>query len=208
MTAQQLDGMQPASAPDMTDSARVRVWDPLVRVFHWSLAAGFATAYIVEDHVLDVHVAAGYLVLGLVIARLIWGVIGTRHARFSDFVRGPRETLRYLRSMLSFDAPRYLGHNPAGAAMIVMLLITLSLTGLSGLALYGAEEFSGPLAGLMSGVSHEVAEGIEEVHEFLANLTLTLVLLHLAGVLISSLAHRENLMAAMISGDKRRGDAE
>ncbi|QGU33773.1 cytochrome b/b6 domain-containing protein [Thermochromatium tepidum] len=191
--------------PGLETPERIRVWDPLVRVFHWSLVGAFATAFILEDDLLGVHVWAGYLVLALVAVRLVWGLIGTRHARFSDFVRGPRAVLAYLRAVLSRRAPRYLGHNPAGGAMILLLLIALAATGISGLALYGAEEFAGPLAGVMRGVPAFWGEVLEETHEVLANLTLGLILIHVAGVLVSSWLHRENLIAAMISGYKRQG---
>jgi len=184
-------------------TARTPVWDPLVRIFHWSLVAGFATAYLVEDELLDLHVWAGYLVLGLVTIRILWGFVGTRHARFADFVRGPRQTLAYLWDALRFRAPRYLGHNPAGGAMVVALLIAVAATGLSGLALFGAQEFAGPLADLMSGVSNTTAHRLEDVHAFFANLTLVLIFAHLAGVIFSSLEHRENLVASMFTGHKR-----
>jgi cytochrome b len=190
------------SATDM----KVRVWDPLVRVFHWTLAAGFATAFIVEDDLLGVHVWAGYLVLSLVAMRLVWGLIGTRHARFSDFVRGPRQVLTYIKDALTFRAPRYLGHNPAGGAMVVALLLSVAATGVSGLVLYGAQEFAGPLAGFMSGTPESAAHALEEIHEFFANVTLALVIAHVAGVLFSSLSHQENLIGAMITGYKRRED--
>lgn len=182
---------------------RIRVWDPLVRVFHWSLVLGFATAYLVEDDLLDVHVWAGYLVLTLIAVRLVWGFLGSRHARFSDFVRGPREVGAYLTAVLRGQAPRYLGHNPAGGAMVVALMLAVAATGVSGLALLGAEELSGPLAPLMSGLPRSWGHALEDVHEVLANLTLALILTHVAGVVFSSLAHRENLVRAMITGTKR-----
>lgn len=192
------------SHPELETPKRIRVWDPLVRVFHWSLVAGFATAFIVEDDLLGVHVWAGYLVLALVAVRLVWGLIGTRHARFSDFVRGPGAVLAYLRDVVRLRAPRYLGHNPAGGAMILLLLIGLAATGISGLALYGAEEFAGPLADMMRGLPSFWGDVLEETHEVLANLTLGLILIHVAGVLVSSLLHHENLIGAMISGYKRQ----
>ena len=183
---------------------QVRVWDPLVRVFHWSLVAAFATAYIVEDDLLGVHVLAGYLVLGLIAVRLVWGLIGTRHARFTDFVRGPRQVMAYIGDALRLRAPRHLGHNPAGGAMVVALLVLVSATGLAGLALYGAQELSGPLAPLMGGLSPAWGSTLEEVHEVLASLTLAFIAAHVAGVMFSSLAHRENLVRAMVTGRKRR----
>ena len=195
------------SSASATDTVReVRVWDPLVRVFHWSLVAAFATAFIVEDDLLGVHVWAGYLVLALIAVRLVWGFIGTRHARFADFVRGPSTVAGYLGDALRLRAPRYLGHNPAGGAMVVALLILVAATGISGMALYGAQELSGPLAPLMSGLPAYWGEGLEETHEVLANLTLVFIVVHVAGVLFSSLSHRENLILAMING-RKRGDA-
>jgi len=192
-----------ANSPSDDSPKRVRVWDPLVRSFHWLLVAGFATAFIVEDDLLGVHVWAGYLVLALIGVRLVWGLIGTRHARFSDFVRGPGAVLAYLRDLARSRAPRYLGHNPAGGAMIVLLLISIAVTGISGLAVYGAEEFAGPLATVMRGLPHFWGDVLEETHEVFAYLTLALILIHVLGVLASSLLHRENLIGGMISGYKR-----
>jgi cytochrome b len=139
---------------------------------------------------------------------VIWGVIGTRHARFSDFVRGPQSVLRYLRGVIRLDAPHYLGHNPAGGAMVLALLVTVALTGLTGMAVYGAQELSGPLAPMMSGAPAAVGEAMEETHELLANLTLVLIVVHVAGVLFSSLLHRENLIRAMITGRKPQRSEE
>lgn len=189
------------SAPGLP--TMVRVWDPLVRLLHWGLVAAFATAFIVEDELLGVHVWAGYLVLALLAVRIVWGFIGSRHARFSDFVRGPGAVLDYLKNLTNPRAPRHLGHNPAGGAMVIALLLLLAATGLTGLATYGAEEMAGPLAGLMAGVDSGLGHWFEEAHEVLANLTLGFIVLHVLGVLISSLAHRENLIRAMIDGRKR-----
>jgi len=204
MTTQTLATGDARTAAVTTDDTQVRVWDPLVRTFHWSLVAAFATAFIVEDDLLGVHVWAGYLVLALIGVRLVWGFIGPRYARFTDFVRGPRQVVGYLRDALRFDAQRYLGHNPAGGAMVVALLALVGLTGLTGVALYGAQELSGPLAPLMAGTSAGLGEALEETHEVLANLTLGFIALHVAGVLFSSLAHRENLIRSMFTGHKRR----
>ncbi len=173
-------------------SPRVRVWDPLVRTFHWTLAAAFAIAFIVEDELLGLHIWAGYLALTLIAIRLVWGIIGTRHARFTDFVRGPRQVMAYLKDALAFRAPRYLGHNPAGGAMVIALLLSVAATGLTGMALNDAQALGG--------------EEWEEIHEFFAYLSLGLIVAHVAGVLFSSLSHRENLIGAMITGDKRRED--
>jgi cytochrome b len=196
--------MNPATFAAGTDTTRrVQVWDPLVRLFHWSLAISVLVAFLTEDDWLDLHVAAGYTVLALIGARLVWGVIGTRYARWSNFVRGPRATLAYLADVRRGRAARYLGHNPAGAAMIMALLLGLTVTALSGLAVLGAVELSGPLAPYLQGLSSQSAHQLEEFHEVVANLTMLLVPLHLVGVALASWQHRENLVRAMIDGTKR-----
>jgi cytochrome b len=182
----------------------VSVWDPLVRVFHWTLVAAFLTAYLVEDDWLGLHVLAGYTVLGLVLFRLVWGVIGSRHARFTDFVRSPAAVLAYLKDVVRVHARRYVGHNPAGGAMVIALLGSLVFTAVTGLALYGHGEFSGPLAGLMQGVPDWLGNALEETHEFFANFTLLLVVLHVAGVMLASLQHGENLVRSMFTGRKQQ----
>src|SRR5579884_3772962 len=108
--------------------ATVKVWDPFVRVFHWSLAGLFLIAFVTGDEIEKVHIAAGYVIAGLVAARILWGFFGPRHARFSSFVRPPKEVLGYLRDILLLRAPRFIGHNPAGGAMIVALLAMLTGT--------------------------------------------------------------------------------
>lgn len=178
----------------------VRVWDLPLRVFHWSLASSFVLCYLSEDDWTSLHVNAGYLMAGLLLFRLIWGLAGPEHARFRDFVRSPGFILDYLKQAIRLSAPRYLGHNPAGGAMVVALLLTLGLTLLSGLALYGATDFAGPLAGWLRGAA--MADLLEESHELLAQFSLFLILLHLGGVLFSSLSHRENLVKAMVTGMK------
>ncbi|MGB5833070.1 MAG: cytochrome b/b6 domain-containing protein [Thiohalocapsa sp.] len=206
MTTQILPA-EPRVADTSKDQAAhdsIRVWDPLVRVFHWSLVAAFATAFIVEDDLLGIHVWAGYLMLALIALRLVWGFIGTPHARFTDFVRGPRQVLRYLGEALRFRAQRFVGHNPAGGAMVIALLALVSATGISGMALYGAQELSGPLAPLMGGLSAQWGGALEETHEVLANLTLLFIVAHVAGVLFSSISHGENLVRSMFTGLKRR----
>lgn len=192
----------------MSDTRQVMVWDPLVRVFHWALVGAFATAYLSAEEWESVHVAAGYTVFGLLLFRLVWGLIGTRHARFSDFVQRPSQVMSYLKETLVRRERRYLGHNPAGGAMIVLMLASLLITTLSGIACYGVDEHAGPLAGAMVGVSEFWAEALEEVHEFFANFTVLLVFVHVAGVIVASLLHRENLARAMVTGYKRAEPAE
>jgi cytochrome b len=187
----------------MENASEIKVWDPFVRVFHWLLAAAFIAAYLSEDELQDLHVWAGYLVFGLVALRLVWGLIGTRHARFGDFIYSPRRVLAYTFDVLRLRAPRHVGHNPAGGAMILALLVMLIVTTVSGMALYGGDAWAGPLAGVMQGVDENTVEALEEIHEFSANFTLVLVVIHVAGVLFESLLHRENLIKSMITGRKR-----
>ena len=169
--------------------ATVRVWDPLVRVFHWSLVALFVVAYLTGDEIQRVHNAAGYTIAGLLAARVLWGFVGPRHARFSDFVRSPRDVRAYLRDMLSFRARRYIGHNPAGGIMVLALIGMLGATSLTGY--------------LMTTDAYWGSEALEDVHGALANLTLAMVLVHVLGVLVASFEHRENLVKAMLTGRKR-----
>ncbi len=187
----------------MSTHEEVKVWDPLVRVFHWSLVLAFLIAYLSGEHNEWLHLAAGYTVIGLVSLRVVWGFIGTRYARFSSFVRPWGEVRAYLKALSMMRPPHYLGHNPAGGAMVVALLFALLLTTASGMAAYGAESGQGPLA-MLHGVGHFWEEVFEEGHELLVHLTLLLVVVHVAGVLVGSIAHGENLPRAMVTGWKRR----
>ncbi len=183
--------------------SEIKVWDPAVRIFHWVLVAAFFIAYITEDDFLSLHVLAGYTVGGLVVFRLVWGFIGTRHARFSDFVRPPGEALAYLKDELRGKARRYIGHNPAGGAMVIALLISLACTVTTGLVIYGGGDCVGPLSFWFCDTPKWLVKAVKEVHEFFANFTLLLVGLHVAGVIWSGLLHHENLVAAMWNGRKR-----
>lgn len=205
-----------ADAAERRPEKMIRVWDVFVRLFHWSVAVGFFVAYFSED-ALTLHVWAGYVVGALVVLRIVWGFIGPEHARFSSFIYPPGTVLRYLWDLLLGRARRYLGHSPGGGAMVLLLLIGLLGTVGTGLELYAIEENAGPLAALVSSGSppgqaegeeaYEGAEGSgefwEEFHEVLANLMLVLVVLHVAGVLLASYVHRENLTRAMVTGRKR-----
>lgn len=201
----------------------IKVWDPLVRIFHWTLVLAFAVAWLTGDEESGLHELSGYVVIGLILVRIVWGFMGTRYARFSDFVHRPSIILDYTRDLLFGTPKRYLGHNPIGGLMIIALLVSLLATGVSGLAVQGIEEGSGPFAFLSAGavtaipevVAKAVADDDEgdrenegsgemwkELHEFFANLTLLLVVLHIAGVIIGGLVHRENLVRAMFTGRK------
>ena len=187
----------------MQKPSKITVWDPVVRGFHWTLVATFLIAYITEEDFLTLHVWAGYVLLAAIAVRLLWGFIGTRHARFSDFVTKPSTAFRYVKDTLALKAKRYIGHNPAGGLMIVVMLVSLVVTSISGLLLYGAEEQAGPFAGWFIANAHMWEKGLEEVHEFFANFTVVAVVVHLAGVLVESVLHKENLVRAMWNGDKR-----
>jgi cytochrome b len=169
--------------------ATVKVWDLFVRLFHWSLVGLFAVAYATGDEVERVHIAAGYAIAALLALRVVWGFVGPHHARFSNFVRPPGEVLAYLRGMFLFRAPRYLGHNPAGGAMIIALIAMLTVTCVTGY--------------MMTTDAYWGAKWVEHVHEALANLTVALIAFHVLGVLIASFEHRENLVKAMMTGRKR-----
>jgi len=186
----------------MTDSSQIRVWDPLVRFFHWSLASAFFIAYISGEELLVVHTWSGYLILALLGIRFVWGIIGTRYARFTDFVYSPANIIQFLKDTLQLRAKRYLGHNPAGGAMVILLMVSLLVTSITGVVLLGAEDQAGPVAGWFSQGGGFWGEALEEVHEFFANFTLLLVFVHVAGVIVESFIHRENLVSAMITGFK------
>lgn len=166
-----------------------RVWDLPVRVFHWALVASFAGAYALgdSDRWRNLHVMLGYTVLGLIAFRLLWGLIGTRYARFRSFAYCPRAAVRHLRDEVTGRAQRYLGHNPAGSWAVYGLLVLGLATGVTGY------------------LGHAGAGGdsLEEVHEFVANAWLALVVLHVLGVVLGSLLQRENLVRAMVTGRKR-----
>lgn len=182
----------------------VKVWDRFIRFFHWSTAVSFTVAYVSGDAAFDLHLWVGYALTTLVLARIAWGFLGPKTARWSDFVKPPRQVLGYLREILAGNPPRHLGHNPVGGAMVVALMAGLSLTALSGIALQGLDDMSGPLAILGTLLSSGWSDAFEEVHEALAGFTVFLIVFHVAGVLISSLLHGENLVRAMINGYKER----
>jgi len=167
---------------------RKLVWDLPVRVFHWSLAASFAGAYALaeSERWRNLHVTLGYTVMGLIVFRIVWGVVGTHHARFASFRYAPSQAFTYLKEIATGRARHYVGHNPAGSWAVYALLALGLATGVSGYLNFN--EIGG--------------DAMEEAHEVLANLWLLVVGLHVAGVVVSSLAHRENLARAMVTGYK------
>lgn len=168
---------------------RILVWDWPVRIGHWLLVGAFALAWITSESETFrlVHACAGGTVVGVVLFRLVWGVLGTRHARFASFVRGPAAVIEYVIGLLKRNEPPHAGHNAAGGWAIVALLGLGLLSGASGWLVY--EDIGG--------------EWLGEVHEALASGMLMVAVLHVAGVAVSSLAHRENLVRAMLTGLKQ-----
>ncbi len=183
-------GRQPP-ATDAREEARstVRVWDPIVRLFHWSLVIAFTVAWLTGDELKRIHEWAGYVIVGLLAVRMIWGFAGTPYARFANFLYRPSTVMSFLLDTARFRAKRYLGHNPAGGAMVMALLMMLAATTTTGI--------------LMTSDAYWGVEWVENLHGIAANLTIVLVGLHLAGVFVASIEHRENLVGAMITGRKR-----
>jgi cytochrome b/mono/diheme cytochrome c family protein len=178
----------PSPEPSRESGGRVPVWDVAVRLFHWSLVAAVLTSWFTGGSGNRIHEISGSAVAGLLAFRLVWGLIGTRHARFKEFVFHPRALFAYLKDVLLNRADRHVGHNPAGGAMIVALLLCLAVIVTTGFM---------QLTNRFYGV-----EWVEHVHHYAANGLMVLVPLHVFGVIISSWMHQENLVGAMLSGDK------
>jgi cytochrome b len=216
--------MDMPSAPSVRAES-VAVWDPFVRFGHWALVAAFVVAYLTAEEEAGtptaLHVWGGYVVGAIVLLRVLWGFVGPKYARFSDFICGPFGALGYLIDLIAGRARRYLGHSPAGGAMALVLLVCLAGTVATGVVAYG-ERGKGPLAadGAVittlaraeeneAGGAGETEGGksiVGEVHGALANITLALIVLHVLGVGLASYAHRENLVAAMLTGEKRAAE--
>ena len=185
-----------------SDKKEILVWDRATRAFHWSLLVMVVVCWItseIEDALFWTHLVAGYIVLLLVLFRLAWGVMGGRHARFGDFVRGWPAVRSHARDLLALKPSRHVGHNPLGGWMILTLLAVLALTVVTGL-FAGDDDEIGPYAIL---VNPDIADAMSEVHETLFGLLMFLVGLHVLGVLADSLLGRENLVRAMWTGNKR-----
>ena len=203
----------------MNDENQIKVWDLAVRIFHWSLVLLFTVSYLTGEDESIIHIYAGYGVFGLVLFRILWGFIGTKHARFSDFIFGPVVTLSYAKSMLSPNPKHYLGHNPLGGWMVLALLISIIAICWTGLEAYAAEG-KGPLASSINviiptaladedgnhngGKKNGKEEFWQDIHEFFSNFTLFLIFLHITGVVVGSVIHKEKLVPAMITGFKKR----
>ena len=204
----------------MSEKKLIPVWDILIRIFHWSLVLAFTIAYLSEDDFEDLHVYAGYVVLGLISFRVLWGFIGSRYARFSNFIYSFAKIKVYLSSLRTKNPKHYLGHNPAGGVMIIALLVSLFATTISGVKIYGVQGY-GPLADngvefsiISEAQAHgdnkhesdeeesEEEEFWEEIHEFFSNFTLLLIFIHIVGVVVAGRIHGENLVRVMVTGKK------
>jgi cytochrome b len=170
---------------------RVRIWDLPTRVFHWSLALSFFGAYLLaeSERVRHLHVMFGYTVIALVAFRLVWGFLGTRYARFRSFAFGPRAVVNHLQGLVRRDGPEHIGHTPAGSWAIWLMLLLALVTAVSGYLYFN--DIGG--------------DAMEEVHEVAANAWLFVVFVHVAGVIVSSIAERQNLARAMVTGYKKLG---
>jgi len=175
--------------PPVPANRRVRVWDPLVRIFHWTVAGGVLANLTFLREERDWHVYLGYVVVAALLIRILWGFVGRGHARFATFIPGPRGLIGYLAAMTKRSEPRFIGHNPAGAAMIVLLMLLLAVVGTTGWMM-GLDAYWG-------------VEWVETLHETSANVLTGAIVLHVMGAIVESARHRENLPLAMITGYKR-----
>ncbi len=185
------------------DAGSIKVWDRFLRFFHWTLVLSFTTAFISgEVHASTIHVLVGYALCVLLAARVYWGFKGGEYARFRSFIFPVSEAIAYMRSMLKGNPKHYFGHNPAGALMVFTMFGLLALIFVSGLLTLGTIDFEGPLVFLANRVSDDTSYVFRHLHEFLPEIALVLVVLHLLGVLVGSIQHKENLVRAMLTGKK------
>lgn len=183
-------------------TARVRVWDAPVRLFHWAIVVLIVTSWISADQgYMRVHLWSGSTMLALLLFRIVWGIFGSTTARFSDFVRSPRTAFRYLRSLGRGEKPLHAGHNPAGGWMVVAFFAILAAQVTTGLFANDGLKFMGPLALL---VPAETSDRITSFHGWLFYGLLALIWLHLVAVFFYLFVKRENLITPMFTGEKAR----
>jgi cytochrome b/nitrate/TMAO reductase-like tetraheme cytochrome c subunit len=180
---------------------RTLIWDLPTRLFHWALAFSFAAAWLTSegDQWRAIHVFFGYLLVGLVVFRVVWGFAGSHYARFASFWFSPKEALDYLKQVLARTAPRHVGHNPTGSLAIYLLLALALVVSVTGIVTLGGDEQQGIAAGWFS---FSQVKLLKKLHELTANGMLLVVIGHLAGVVVESVLHRENLARSMVTGFK------
>jgi len=192
-----------SAAPSSTETRPVKVWDLPTRVFHWGLLLAIAVAWLSgEQGQFEVHFFAGQVVLTLLLFRLIWGLIGSETVRFGNFVPTPGRLLGYLKAIKDHRTHLIVGHNPVGAAMVFALLVMVGVQVVSGL--FASENtwafVEGPLAGL---IGSDLSEDITSLHKnFLFNILLALVALHVLASLFHLVVKRDNLILPMVTGTK------
>ena len=186
-----------SSAPSL------RVWDLPTRLYHWLqavlVASALATGFLAPEWWMGVHVWLGYGVAGLVVFRLIWGVLGSEYSRFTSFIFAPRQIWEHVRGVIGGHPSHFIGHNPLGAVMVFAMISAIAGIGVSGFVALGGAENQGPLAGF---VGFTVGDGAVQVHLILAIALMVMIALHVAGVLAQSWLGRESLISAMITGRK------
>ena len=195
---------QPITIQMNNEQKSIPVWDVPIRLFHWSLALGFISAYITaEFHFGFLHTLVGYFLSVLVLARIIWGFVGNQYARFNSFTFTAHETFAYLRSMFHGTPRHYLGHNPAGALMVFTMLVLLILILVTGLTTLAVIDFEGPLLFLTRYFNDPASYAMHHLHGWLIDIAIVLILLHIIGVVAGSMQHKENLVKAMLTGFKK-----
>jgi cytochrome b len=188
----------------MSDKEIVNVWDVPTRLFHWTLVLSFTSAYLTAKfHLGFLHTWIGYFLCLLLLARLVWGFAGNKYARFTSFIFSPQETIEYLHSLAKNNPKHYFGHNPAGALMVFGVLALLAMIFLTGLVTLAVIDFEGPLLFLIDYVDDETSYAVRHLHGWLIDIALVIIPLHLLGVAVGSLQHKENLVRAMITGKKK-----
>jgi cytochrome b len=180
----------------------VPVWDPPTRIFHWALVIAFVVSYATggeKGSWFVAHTVSGYVVALLLLFRLVWGFVGSAHSRFSDFIYSLGSVGAYVRRLVRLEPPKFVGHNPLGGWMVVLLLVVLVANVITGL--FSGEEH-GPGGLFLPLIAAAGEEGLGEAHAVLANVIVALACLHILGVATDWLLTRENLLRAMITGEK------
>lgn len=191
-----------ATATPANQAGAVKVWDFQTRIFHWSFAALVILAFVTSegDAVLSLHIFLGTVLVGFIVFRVLWGVIGSRHAQFGDFVHGPATVSDYAKRLLAFRPPYSVGHNPLGGWMVLALLGVVLVASLTGMMVV-EDGYVGPLSGFAGGI-------FGHLHEGLGSFVMVLVGVHVAGVLAHMVISRENLIRSMFTGLKHPPQGE